>query len=113
MSEYESRLFKCFSNQVLGVNLTTILIDMEPWFIAKEVATLLGYTDTAKAVRTHVDELDSKTLNYNECKELFGLNIIDVETVENEEDFGPSKMDTPNNSTKINANGMKFHQVQI
>ena len=79
-----SDLVKCFSNSVLGVNLTTILIDMEPWFIAKEVATLLGYTDTAKAVRTHVDDLDSKTLKYNECKELFGLNIIDVETVENE-----------------------------
>ena len=108
MSEYESRLVKCFSNSVLGVNLTTILIDMEPWFIAKEVATLLGYTDTAKAVRTHVDELDSKTLNYNECKELFGLNIMDAETVENEDDFGVSKMDTPNNSPKINANGMKF-----
>ena len=81
---------------------------MEPWFIAKEVATLLGYTDTAKAVRTHVDEVDSKTLNYNECKELFGLNIIDVETIENEDDFGPSKLDTPNNPPKINANGMKF-----
>ena len=103
-----SDLVKCFGNSVLGVNLTTILIDMEPWFIAKEVATLLGYTDTAKAVRTHVDDLDSKTLKYNECKELFGLNIIDVETVENEDDFGVSKMDTPNNSTKINANGMKI-----
>ena len=101
-------LVKCFGNSVLGVNLTTILIDTEPWFIAKEVATLLGYTDTAKAVRTHVDDLDSKTLKYNECKELFGLNIIDVETVENEDDFGVSKMDTPNNSTKINANGMKI-----
>lgn len=104
----ENNLVKCFSNSVLGVNLTTILIDMEPWFIAKEVATLLGYTDTAKAVRMHVDELDSKTLNYNECKELLGLNIMDVETIENEEDFGPSILDTPNNSIKINANGMKF-----
>ena len=39
-------LVKCFGNSVLGVNLTTILIDMEPWFIAKEVATLLGYENT-------------------------------------------------------------------
>lgn len=105
---------KYFNNSELSINLTSILIlnnetnEFEPWFIAKEVATLLGYTDTAKAVRMHVDELDSKTLNYNECKELFGLNITDVETVENEDDFGPSKMDTPNNSLKINANGMKF-----
>ena len=109
-----NELVRRFNNSDLSINLTSILIlnnetnEFEPWFIAKEVATLLGYIDTAKAVRTHVDELDSKTLNYNECKELFGLNIIDVETVENEDDFGPSKMDTPNNSTKINANGMKF-----
>lgn len=109
-----NELVRRFNNSDLSINLTSILIlnnetnEFEPWFIAKEVATLLGYTDTAKAVRTHVDELDSKTLNYNECKELLGLNIIDVETVENEDDFGPSKMDTPNNSPKINANGMKF-----
>lgn len=107
-------IVKYFNNSELSINLTSILIlnnetnEFEPWFIAKEVATLLGYIDTAKAVRMHVDELDSKTLNYNECKELFGLNITDVETVENEDDFGPSKMDTPNNSLKINANGMKF-----
>ena len=107
-------IVKYFNNSELSINLTSILIlnnetnEFEPWFIAKEVATLLGYIDTAKAVRMHIDELDSKTLNYNECKELFGLNITDVETVENEDDFGPSKMDTPNNSLKINANGMKF-----
>ena len=35
MNDYNSNLVKCFSNSVLGVNLTTILIDMEPWFIAK------------------------------------------------------------------------------
>ena len=63
MSEYESRLVKCFSNSVLGVNLTTILIDMEPWFIAKEVATLLGYENTSRSVNDHVDELDQKMLS--------------------------------------------------
>lgn len=114
MGDLQSNLVKYFNNAELSINLTSILIlndqtnEFEPWFIAKEVATLLGYTDTAKAVRMHVDELDSKTLNYNECKELLGLNIMDVETIENEEDFGPSILDTPNNSIKINANGMKF-----
>ena len=38
-------------------------------------------------------------LSYSDCKELFA-NITDAETVENEDDFGPSKMDTPNNSPK-------------
>ena len=107
MSEYESRLVKCFSNSVLGVNLTTILIDMEPWFIAKEVATLLGYTNESKAIGDHVDELDQKMLSCNECKELFA-NIITSETVENIDDFRGICGIPRDNTTKINSNGMKF-----
>lgn len=104
----ESNLVKCFSNSVLGVNLTTILIDMEPWFIAKEVATLLGYENTTQAIRTNVDELDQKLLSYNECKDIFGQNNLINETVENGNDFGELSDSSPNNSLKINANGMKF-----
>ena len=81
-----SDLVKCFSNSVLGVNLTTILIDMEPWFIAKEVATLLGYENTSRSVNDHVDELDQKMLSNSECKELFG-NTIGPETVENTDNY--------------------------
>lgn len=103
-----SDLVKCFSNSVLGVNLTTILIDMEPWFIAKEVATLLGYENTTQAIRTNVDELDQKLLSYNECKDIFGQNSLINETIENTEDFGELSDSSPNNSIKINSNGMKF-----
>ena len=87
MSEYESNLVKCFGNSDLGVNLTTILIDMEPWFIAKEVATLLGYTNVSKAIGDHVDELDQKMLSHEECKDIFGQNISINETIENAGDF--------------------------
>ena len=44
-------LVKYFNNSELSINLTSILIlnnetnEFEPWFIAKEVATLLGYDD--------------------------------------------------------------------
>ena len=31
----------------------TVLIDGEPWFVAKDVAGLLGYTNTNKAVSDH------------------------------------------------------------
>ena len=93
----ENNLVKCFSNSDLGVNLTTILIDMEPWFIANEVATLLGYVETAKAIRTHIDEEDQKMISHSECVKLFG----DV-------DFGVPKMDTRDYSSNINSNGMKF-----
>ena len=101
-------LVKCFSNSVLGVNLTTILIDMEPWFIAKEVATLLGYTNASKAIGDHVDELDQKMLSYDECKALFGQNILVDETLENTDDFRGNESLPRNNFLKINSNGMKF-----
>lgn len=101
-------LVKCFSNSVLGVNLTTILIDMEPWFIAKEVATLLGYTNASKAIGDHVDELDQKMLSYDGCKVLFGQNILVDETLENTDDFRGNDSLPRNNFIKINSNGMKF-----
>ena len=100
-------LVKCFSNSVLGVNLTTILIDMEPWFIAKEVATLLGYENTSRSVNDHVDELDQKMLSYNECKSVFG-SIIDSKTIENTDDSRGTEMVPLENSTYVNPRGMKF-----
>ena len=104
-------LVKCFSNSDLGVNLTTILIDMEPWFIAKEVATLLGYTDIRNAVNRNVNPEDQKILSYGECKTVFG-DIADItcdnETVENIDNSGGVINNTSKNSIKINANGMKF-----
>lgn len=32
------------------------VIDGEPWFVGKDVAGVLGYSDTARAVRMHVDD---------------------------------------------------------
>ena len=101
-------LVKCFGNSDLGVNLTTILIDMEPWFIAKEAATLLGYTNASKAIGDHVDELDQKMLSYDECKVLFGQGILVDETLENTGDFRGNDSLPRNSFIKINSNGMKF-----
>lgn len=107
-------IVKYFNNSELSINLTSILIlndqtnEFEPWFIAKEVATLLGYEKTKEAVNRHVDELDQRMLSYNECKELFGKNIISDETIENTDDFGGPINEPSENSIKINNNGMKF-----
>ena len=103
-----SDLVKCFSNSVLGVNLTTILIDMEPWFIAKEVATLLGYENTSRSVNDHVDELDQKMLSRSECEMLFNQNIINSETIENTDDLKGTEMVLLENTINISNRGMKF-----
>ena len=108
MSEYESNLVKCFGNSDLGFNLTTILIDMEPWFIAKEVATLIGYENTKQAILVNVDELDQKMLSYDECKQLFGQKSTNNETLENT-DNPKGLSDRPlDNSINISNRGMKF-----
>ena len=39
----------------------TVEIDGEPWFVGKDVATVLGYSNTQKAVRDHIDEEDKLT----------------------------------------------------
>ena len=52
---------KVFSNEELG-NVRILEIDGEPWFVGKDVANLLGYTNPQKALRDHIDEED-KTLN--------------------------------------------------
>lgn len=51
---------KVFENPAFW-QVRTIEIDNEPWFVGKDVAVALGYTNTAKAVRDHVDEEDKLT----------------------------------------------------
>lgn len=104
-------LVKYFNNAELSINLTSILIlnnetnEFEPWFIAKEVATLLGYDDTCRAINRNVHPNDQKLMSYDECKLIFG----DVsETIENTEDFRGDINNTPKSSININSQGMKF-----
>ena len=56
-----------FKNKEFG-EIRTMIIDGEPWFVGKDVAVALGYTNPQKAIRDHVDDED-KTLN-----ELFTVN---------------------------------------
>lgn len=40
----------------------TVTIDGEPWFIAKDVAAALGYSNTRDAIAKHVDDDDKNTV---------------------------------------------------
>ena len=46
-----------FKHEKFG-NIRTINKNGEPWFVGKDVAEVLGYTDTRKAIRMHVDDDD-------------------------------------------------------
>ena len=56
-----------FKNDEFG-SIRTVTIENEPWFVGKDVATVLGYTDVSHAILDHVDEEDrvnSKTQGQN------------------------------------------------
>lgn len=56
-----------FENKDFG-EIRSLTINNEPWFVGKDVASALGYTDVAHAVLDHVDEddrINSKTHGQN------------------------------------------------
>lgn len=54
MSNKELKVF----NWKKGIELRSMLIEDEPWFVAKDVAVALGYKNPRDAISKHVDELD-------------------------------------------------------
>lgn len=50
-----------FNNAEFGA-IRTLMINDEPYFVGKDVAEILGYTNPQKAIRDHIDEED-KTVN--------------------------------------------------
>lgn len=49
--------FKIFSHPDFS-DVRTKVINHEPWFVGRDVATALGYTNTRKAIADHVDDED-------------------------------------------------------
>lgn len=50
-----------FKNQEFG-SVRTLLINSEPWFVGKDVADVLGYSNSRKAMADHVDDEDKEVL---------------------------------------------------
>lgn len=50
---------KIFDNDKFG-KVRAVEIDGEPWFVGKDVAIALGYKDTVRALKTHVDDEDKR-----------------------------------------------------
>lgn len=49
-----------FNSSEFG-EVRTVVIDDEPWFVGKDVATALGYADTFGALKKHVDDEDKQS----------------------------------------------------
>lgn len=52
---------RVFDNEEFGT-IRTVMIDGEPWFVGKDVAEALGYTNPRDALSKHVDDEDKKTV---------------------------------------------------
>lgn len=53
----ETKSIQVFNNTEFG-EIRSMTIDGEPWFVGKDVAAALGYKESAKAIREHIDDED-------------------------------------------------------
>ena len=52
---------KIFENPAFG-QVRTLELEGEPWFVGKDVAQALGYSNTRDALDRHVDDEDKNTV---------------------------------------------------
>lgn len=65
-----------FKNEEFG-EIRTLVIDGEPWFVGKDVATILGYKDTSDALKKHVDTEDKLSRRFADSgqnREMYVIN---------------------------------------
>lgn len=65
---------KIFNSEEFG-KVRTVTIDNEPWFVGKDVAEALGYTNTRKAIGDHVHEDDK---GVTKCDTLGGKQDLTI-----------------------------------
>lgn len=65
---------KIFQNSEFGT-IRTLSINNEPWFIGKDVASILGYSNTRKALNDHVDDEDK---GVTKCDTLGGAQEMTI-----------------------------------
>lgn len=64
-----------FENAEFG-KVRTVVIDGEPWLVGKDVATILGYSDTFGALKKHVDDEDKQNCQNDSFESPRGMTVI-------------------------------------
>ena len=59
MRTQQASVAEIFEHKEFG-QVRVVMIEEMPWFVGKDVALALGYTNTRKAIADHVDEEDKK-----------------------------------------------------
>lgn len=65
---------KIFENQEFG-KIRSVMVNNEPYFIGKDIAEVLGYSNTRKAIQDHVDEDDK---GVTKCDTLGGMQELTI-----------------------------------
>ena len=64
-----------FHNDEFG-EIRTVIIEGEPWFVGKDVASILGYADHFGALKKHVDTEDKQNCQNDSFETPRGLTVI-------------------------------------
>lgn len=67
--------FRLFRNDSFG-KVRTVIIGDEPYFVGKDVAEALGYSNQTKAVVTHVDERDRLLQKFHDGGQVRSMTVI-------------------------------------
>lgn len=59
-----------------NIEVRIVVIENEPYFVGKDVATILGYKDTSDALKRHVDEEDKLTRCFSDSGQSREMYII-------------------------------------
>lgn len=71
----ENNIIKIFNNDEFG-NMRILTINNEPWFVGKDVAVALGYSDTNQAIRKHVEKEDKLTSQIDGSGQKRNITVI-------------------------------------
>lgn len=66
---------KVFNNPEFG-KVRTVEINGEPWLVGKDVALVLGYSDTFGALKKHVDDEDKQNCQNDSFETPRGMTVI-------------------------------------
>ena len=66
---------KVFENNEFG-KVRTVILNDEPWFVGKDVATALGYADSFGALKKHVDTEDKQNCQNDSFESPRGMTVI-------------------------------------
>ena len=67
--------FRIFSNNKFG-NIRVVKVNNEPWFVGKDIAEQLGYSNTRDALQRHVDSEDKADVGIHDGSQVRNMIII-------------------------------------